>query len=102
LDGTHLVATVAGVTDKPSNFKTYEYRFYKDTGVEDFWDLDRTTNGIIAIQSLDSARLSLLDVPQPRMSTAGITYRVACRVLDNNGNYSTESALGTYVLTTIQ
>ena len=102
LDGIHLVATVAGVTDKPSNFKTYEYRFYKDTGVEDFWDLDPTTNGIITIQSMASARLNLTEVPPPRMSTAGITYRVACRVLDTNGNYSTESALGTYVLTTIQ
>lgn len=102
LDGIYLVATVASVSSKPNNFKTYEYRFYKDTGVEDFWELDPATNGIIVIQSLASARLNLTEVPQPRMSTTGITYRVACRILDNNNNYSSESALGTYVLTTIQ
>jgi len=103
LDDTSLVASVPSSTTKPTNFKTYEYRFYKDTGVEDFWELEpNSTNGIIVIQSMAEARLSLLDIPQPRMSTTGITYRVACRVLDNNNNYSDSSALGTYVLTTIQ
>lgn len=102
LDGTSLVATVANVTDKPNNFKTYEYRFYKDTGVEDFWELDPVTNGIIVVQSMASARLDLLEVPPPRMSATGVTYRVACRVLDNNNNYSSASAIGIYVLTTIQ
>jgi hypothetical protein len=101
LDGTSLIASVP-TASKPADFKTYEYRFYKSTSTADFWDLDITTNGIIVIQSLAEARLSLLDVPQPRMSTTGITYKVACRILDNNNNYSTTSALGSYVLTTIQ
>jgi hypothetical protein len=101
LDGTSLIAAVP-FASKPTDFKTYEYRFYKSTSTADFWDLDSITNGIIVIQSMAEARLSLLDIPSPRMSSAGITYKVACRILDNNNNYSTTSALGSYVLTTIQ
>ena len=103
LDNTNLIAAVSSTSNKPSNFKNYEFRFYKDTGTEDFWDLvPDETNGIIIVQSLAEAKLDLLTVPQPRMSTEGITYRVASRVLDTNNNYSSESALGTFVLTTIQ
>lgn len=102
LDRTHIVATTTTDLNKPDNFKTYEFRLYKDTGTEDFWELDPTTNNILVVQGLNEGRFNLLDVPLPRMSTEGITYRVACRALDNTNNYSTESALGTIVITTIQ
>lgn len=102
LDNTFIIATANEVIDKPSNFKCFEYRFYKDTGVEDFWDLDPATNGIFVVQSQSEGRLNLLDVPVPRISETGITYRVACRVQDSNNNYGSESALGTIVITTIQ
>jgi len=101
MDSTYLIAKVTDMSNKPTNFKTYEYRFYKDTGTEDFWDLDPVTNNIYIVQSLAEARLNLLDIPQPRISAAGITYRVACRALDTNNNYSSDSALGTIVVTTI-
>jgi hypothetical protein len=102
LDRTHIVAKPTTDFNKPANFKTYEFRLYKNTGTEDFWNLDPATNNILVVQSLDEGRFNLLDVPLPRMSTQGITYRIACRALDNTNNYSTESALGTIVITTIQ
>jgi hypothetical protein len=102
LDRTYITAVPTNTLNKPSNFKTYEYRLYKDTGTEDFWELDTVSNNILVIQSLDVARFNLLDVSMPRISEAGITYRVACRSVDNTNNYSTESALGTIVIKTIQ
>ena len=102
LDDVFITAVPATVLNKPTDFKTFEYRLYKDTGNEDFWELDPATNGILVIQTSDTARFSLLNVPQPRISTAGVTYRVACRALDNNNNYSAQSALGTIVIATIK
>ena len=101
LDTTYIVATTIAPNDSP-DFKTYEFRLYKDTGVEDFWDIDPKTNGILVVQSRTSARFNLLDMPNPRISTEGITYRVACRAIDSSNNYSATSALGTIVVKTIQ
>ncbi len=102
LEDIFITAIPATTLDKPADFKTFEYRLYKDTGNEDFWELDPATNGILVVQTTDVARFNLLNVPQPRISTAGITYRVACRALDNNNNYSAQSALGTIVIATIK
>lgn len=102
LEGTYIVATPTSDIAKPADFKTYEFRLYKDTGTEDFWELDTSTNNIIVTLSTTSGRFNLLDMPLPRISTEGITYRVACRPVDNNNNYSSESALGTIVVKTIQ
>lgn len=102
LDRTHIVAKPTTDLNKPANFKTYEFRLYKNTGTGDFWNLDPVANNILVVQSLDEGRFNLLDVPLPRISTAGITYRIACRALDNTNNYSTSSTLGTIVITTIQ
>jgi sulfur carrier protein ThiS len=101
LENTFVTAVPTTDVDKPSNFKTYEYRMFKDTGTEDFWELDVVSNNIQVIQTTDTARFDLLKVAPPRISETGITYRVACRALDTNNNYSTESALGTIVVTTI-
>jgi hypothetical protein len=102
LEDIFITAVPATTLDKPANFKTFEYRLYKDTGNEDFWELDTVANNILVVQTTDVARFNLLDVPQPRISDAGVTYRVACRALDNNNNYSAESALGTIVIATIK
>jgi predicted phage tail protein len=101
LEGTYIVASPA-VLFKPDNFKGYEYRLYKDTGVEDFWELEPEENNILVIQSTGVARFNLLDVNLPRISNAGVTYRVACRAVDSTNSYSTISALGTIVVKTIQ
>lgn len=103
LDTTFIVAKLPATLVKPSDFDSYEYRLYKDTGTEDFWDIvPDTTNNIKVINSSGDARFNLLDVPLPRISTDGITYRVACRAKDRAGNYSADSALGTIVIKTIQ
>jgi hypothetical protein len=102
LDTTFVTAVPATDLNKPPNFKTFEYRLYKDTGTEDFWELDVISNNIQVIQTPDRARFDLLKMPLPRISETGITYRVACRALDNNNNYSPESALGTIVIATIK
>lgn len=102
LEGTYIVATPSTALTKPTDFLMYEYRLRKDTGVEDFWELDPNANGIQVVQSTGQGRFDLLKVPVPRISTQGITYRVACRTLDRNNNYSDTSALGTIVIKTIQ
>lgn len=102
LDTNYIVAKVPQTIAKNSDFRAYEYRLYKDTGIEDFWDIvPDTTNNIKVIESPSEARFNLLDLPSPRISQAGITYRVACRTISRSGEYSSESALGTIVLTTI-
>lgn len=100
LDRTFIVAKPAIVTQE-SNFLTYEYRLYKDTGSSDFWELDTTTNNIKIIRSTEEARFDLRDQPAPRISAAGVTYRVACRTVDRTNNYSNTSTLGTIVVKTI-
>jgi hypothetical protein len=89
------------VTLQTPDFSTYEYRLFKDTGSEDFWELDLTANNIKVIKNTGEARFDLREQPRPRLSAAGVTYRVACRALDKQGNYSTESTLGTIVVRTI-
>ena len=100
LDRTFIVAK-PNVTLRTPDFFTYEYRLYKDTGSEDFWELDTTANNIKIVQSTGDARFDLRDQPAPRLSAGGVTYRIACRALDKQGNYSTESTLGTIVVKTI-
>ena len=102
LEDTYIVARVPQTFVKSADFQTFEYRIYKDTGVEDFWELTPdNTNNIKVIQNTAEARFNLLDMPTPRLSQQGVTYRVACRALNRNGEYSTQSALGTLVVTTI-
>ena len=101
LSGTYITANVSQDFVKPANFKTFEYRFKKDSGTLDFWDFDPIANNIIIVQGLSDVSINLIDVPAPRLSDGGITYRVACRALDNNNNYSTTSAFGEVVVTTI-
>jgi sulfur carrier protein ThiS len=102
LDTNYIVAKVPQTITKNADFRAYEYRLYKDTGVEDFWDIvPNTTNNIKIVESPSEARFNLLELPPPRISQAGITYRVACRTISRSGEYSSESALGTIVVTTI-
>ena len=100
LDHTFVVVK-PDTTLQTSDFLTYEYRLFKDTGISDFWDLDLTTNNIKVVKSTGEARFDLREQPRPRLSAAGVTYRVACRALDKQGNYSTISTLGTIVVKTI-
>lgn len=101
LDGTYIVVKPTFVS-KPSDFAAFEYRLYKDAGTEDFWELDVTANNIKVLRTSQDARFDLRDQPMPRISTEGITYRVACRSVDRSNNYNDTSTLGTIVIKTIQ
>ena len=116
LDGT-LIKAYPGNTVKPSNFKHFEYRIYKDTGSEDFWDLpvvghtatdaETTLAATYNIFSMTSTNEGVFDIssslnPKPRISTQGVEYRVACRAVDTSGNYSETSTLGAITVKTIQ
>jgi hypothetical protein len=86
----------------PALFKYYEYRIYRDSGTTDFWNLvPDNTNQIKVVKSTGATRQSLLDFTTPRLSEAGITYRVACRTVDIHDNYSDTSALASLKIKTI-
>lgn len=103
LDGVSLVATASSTNVKPDDFSTYEYRFIQNnTSTSDFWDLDIASNNIKVVQSRTSARLNLTEFTIPRLSEAGINYRVACRAIDNDNNYSSTSMLAAILLKTLQ
>lgn len=101
LQGTYIIASPSIDLNKPSDFKYYEYRLYKDTGSEDFWELDTTTNNILINTSQEEGKFDLTKVTGTKISNTGITYRVACRTVDRTNNYNAESALGTIVVKTI-
>jgi hypothetical protein len=86
----------------PSLFKHYEYRVYRDTGTTDFWSTTPdATNQIKVITATGATRQNLLEFTAPRISEAGIKYRVACRTVDIHDNYSATSALASLVIKTI-
>lgn len=86
------------VVDSPNDFQAYVYRLYKDSGTTDLWD---TTPVIPEVQSIGQGKFDLTKVAQPRISEAGVTYRVACRMLDTTNNYSAISSYATIVIKTI-
>lgn len=101
LSGVSLIAT-ASASIIPNDFNTYEYRFIQNnTATTDFWNLDIATNNIKIVQSRTSGRLAISSFNSPRVSSGGITYRVACRAVDNNNNYSATSLLSSIVIKTI-
>jgi len=104
LDGYYLVITPSDSTvSKDDTFKTFEYRAYKSSGntAQDFWDLGTTLSTIKFVQSRSASRIDLRTFDQPRISEAGVQYRIACRVLDTNNNYSSTSTLTSFTLKTI-
>lgn len=88
LENTYIVIDPT-IVSQPTDFKAYAYRLYRDTGTTDLWD---TTPVIPEMQSQGQGRLDLLSVPLPRISEAGVNYRIACRVLDKTNNYSETSS----------
>jgi len=101
---THFL-DISAISNTPINtalFKHYEYRVYRDNGTTDFWDLiPDNTNQIKVVTSTGATRQSLLDFTAPRLSEAGINYRVACRTVDIHDNYSSTSALASILIKTI-
>jgi len=92
-----------------SDFKAYEYRVYRNPGGGDFWELGSALIDIKSVQSRGPGRINLIEYdlgtgisPTPRLSFAGVQYRVACRTVDTNNNYSLTSSLGVVTVTHIK
>lgn len=84
----------------PKDFKFYEARIFKDSGTGDFWD--STDTNIKKINFTGTGNIDLKEFPTPRLSASpGTKYRVACRQVDNAGNYSETSVLLDLYLTKI-
>jgi sulfur carrier protein ThiS len=100
LEKTYIVVDPI-IVSQPDNIKAYVYRLYKSTGTTDLWD----TTPLLEVQSTGQGRFDLLKIPTTptnhRISEAGITYLVSCRVLDNTSNYSATSTLAAIKITTI-
>ncbi len=97
LETTYIVVDPV-TANQPSDFKAYAYRLYKSTITTDLWD---TTPIIPEIRSQGQGRLDLEKVPVPRISEAGIDYKVECRVLDKTNNYSAASSYALIKIKTI-
>lgn len=101
---THFLdmKAISAIANNPALFKHYEYRVYKNSGTGDFWStVPDATNQIKVVTSTGVGSLSLLEFSTPRISEAGIDYRVACRTVDIHGNYSNTSALSSIKIKTI-
>lgn len=84
------------VTLLPDDFKYFETRVFKDNGSGDFWT--DTNTAIKKYTSTGPVNVDLKDFSSPRLSASGIQYRIACRMVDATGNYSTVSALTSILL----
>jgi len=85
----------------PNDFKSFEVRVWKDSGTGDFWDNADPQSGIRSYAGIGAITVDLKDFASPRLSEAGVKYRIACRVLDNAGNYSNSSTLSAITIKTI-
>lgn len=97
LEKTYIVVD-PNIINPQSDIQAYAYRLYKSNVTTDLWD---TTPIIPEVQSQGQGRLDLEKVPVPRISEAGIDYKVECRVLDKTNNYSAASSYALIKIKTI-
>lgn len=101
LQRTNIVVKPAASQNIPDDFKHYEFRLIKDINnniTTDFWD----SPGTYSFTGITEGSYDLRNVSLPRISSAGITYKVACRAVDNTNNYSTSSVISSIVVQTIK
>lgn len=102
LQRTNIIAKPAASQNLPSDFKHYEFRLIKDINnniTTDFWNDSTNT---YTFTGITEGSYDLRNVSLPRISSAGITYKVACRAVDNTNNYSTSSVISSIVVQTIK
>ena len=89
-------------TPIPNNFKSFIIKIYKNsTNIgQDFWNVQDSQNIKTIITNNNTADFNILDFPSPRISEAGTTYRIACRLVDLASKQSA-SGLSNIILFTI-
>ena len=97
LEKTYIVVNPT-IVDQQKDFDGYAYRLYKSTSTTDLWD---TTPVIPEVRSQGQGRLDLEKVAVPRISEAGIDYKVECRIVDKTSNYSQTSSYAMIKIKTI-
>jgi len=101
LQNTAIIAKPTPGQVIPSNFSHYEFRLVKDVNnniTTDFWDIGTT----FKFTGVEQGSYDLRQLSLPRISSAGITYRVACRAVDKTNNYSSSSVIASIVVQTIK
>lgn len=83
------------IVSRSNDFSNYEIRVIQDNSPSDFWN---TNTNYVKVTSIDTAVIDLMQFPSPRISSNGITYSVACRAIDYQGNSSTASIMGQITL----
>lgn len=112
--GTNIIVTpvIAGGVE-PADHKTYEFRLYRTSQLDDFWDDPWDPLHMLKSQSRTQAVFDLRDLPLEttvngvttklsRLSNAGVNYTIICRALNNTNRYSATSAKGSILIKTIQ
>lgn len=85
----------------PEDFKTYEFKVYKNGGdpTENFWD---STDPLIQTKyGVGPVRFNLREFNQPRLSLSGVQYRIACRVIDVTDRYISSPAISSVLVTSL-
>jgi len=112
--GNDLRCTLTGFPAKPVDFDCYEFRFGQvragATSGDDTPDavVSGTTDNFwsdpdcaIVQSTTPLADIAIATFPIPRLSSTGVTYRVACRMRDKSGNYSPASCVASYLYRSI-
>lgn len=109
LEGTFIVVKLILPEEVPKYINNYEVKLWRTgettgTSNTDWWYQTWDTGNMLKTITLDTARFNLLELsnsPIKRISANGINYQIACRSIDQMGNISGKSILGSIRIKTI-
>lgn len=113
LEGTELVVDIIEAADTPKFLKNYEVKLLRTASPgtrdnppnDDWWNITWNPTNMLKIVTTKTARFNLLSLPStsinPRISQAGVNYRIICRAFDTMGNISSTSIFGSILIKTI-
>lgn len=89
------IVLAAPEADIPPDFARYEFRVVQGMSTGDAWAEETY---VVRYSTDGAATIPLAEFGTPRMSVAGIPYRVAVRMVDTSGNVSVSSASATVTI----